>query len=48
MQIQLKGTQLEWGEWCGRPGQQSESGGKMGGKMNILNEKNRFSALKKF
>jgi hypothetical protein len=27
------------GECCGRPGQQSQSGGKFGGKMNILNEK---------
>jgi hypothetical protein len=27
-------------EWCGRPGQQSPRGGKIGDKINILNEKN--------
>jgi hypothetical protein len=27
------------GEWCGRPGQQSPGCDRMGGKMNILNEK---------
>jgi hypothetical protein len=26
-------------EWCGRPGQQNRSGGKLGGKMNILKGK---------
>jgi hypothetical protein len=36
------------GEWCGRPGQQNPQGGKMGGKVNILNEKIVFSALNKF
>jgi len=36
------------GEKCGFPRQQSPRGGKNGGKMNILNEKNSLSPLDKF
>jgi hypothetical protein len=35
------------GEWNGHPGQQSQRGSKMVGKINILNKKKLFSALKK-
>jgi hypothetical protein len=30
------------GDWCGRPGRQSQWGGEMGGKINILNGKIRL------
>jgi hypothetical protein len=38
------GALLEWGEWCGRRGQQSSRGG----KMNIVNKKNIFCPQKYF
>jgi len=34
------------GDWRGRPGRQNTTGGKMCGKMNILNEKKNVSPQK--